>query len=831
MAGEVEVERLLVRLVGDASNYQRMLRDAQTQSQKSTEGIIKSFTRMAARVQDSLRKAGISLQRFGRNIQSIGRRASLLLTAPIIGGFGFAVKAFSDFDKAMIESTSIMKVTAQQTARMRDLALELGTKGIQGPKELGNAYFFLASAGKNAEQSMALLPPLLDFATAGAFDLALATDLLTDAQSALGLSSKNAQEDMRNMTLLSDLLVGANTLANASVQQFSTALTSKAGSAIKSYNIVLEDGIALLAAYADQGIKAELAGNAFDRVVRLLTKAYAENSEAFKKLDVKIFDKGEFRNFADIIGDIERATQDMSTEMRAAALTSLGFAARVQGVILPLLGSSQAIADYRTELEKMDGITKRVAEEQLKAFANQLKIVKNQIVAVAIDIGEILSPMILRLTERVKDAVKWWKALTQPIKEVIVKISLIVAAIGPALIAIGGLVIFLGAAVTALSALIGPATIVIAAMTALALGIGVIIAKIAGPEGLKAAWVSAIKAGQEFAMNTLGFLANFRENIETLRTWLLGVWKALAENIGDLFLTVVKNLVRNFQVAMGVLTTVVATLEGFLFAKLTIFFTTTLPNLIRKTFTTLIPAFVKLAINLGKIFAESISPLTDPEKIRAFSDDIFRAFNQGAIAAATGENLIGILLEAAKTKFTELGGFTGLFEGADVEFPELKLKFGDQAIFDATDIGKRVIGGMNQLIRDLSEKAVIDIQLLSGDFNFQPEIISDKTLSEFEAELKKFDEVIPPITIPVRFTTVSAVGVGTFKDLQLLAEADIRAAKGELEIGVKQDKPPQVPEKDQPTFWLEKIFIFLEKENERLKEETSPFIEVADFVV
>ena len=61
---------------------------------------------------------------------------------------------------------------------------------------------------------------------------------------------------MAQMSRVSDVLVRANTLANATVQQFSTALTSKAGAALKSFNKDVEEGVAVLAAMADQGIKA-----------------------------------------------------------------------------------------------------------------------------------------------------------------------------------------------------------------------------------------------------------------------------------------------------------------------------------------------------------------------------------------------------------------------------------------------------------------------------------------------------------------------------------------------------------------------------------------------
>jgi len=50
-------------------------------------------------------------------------------------------------------------------------------------------------------------------------------------------------------------LVGANTLANASVEQFSKSLTNMAAAALTNANKGLEEGVAILAAFADKGIK------------------------------------------------------------------------------------------------------------------------------------------------------------------------------------------------------------------------------------------------------------------------------------------------------------------------------------------------------------------------------------------------------------------------------------------------------------------------------------------------------------------------------------------------------------------------------------------------
>ena len=509
MAGEAEIERMVVRLLGDASNYEQSLK------------------RSAKATQTFAQRATAQLKKVSQGMKNLGRNLSLRVTAPLTILGAVSVKAFSNFDKAMTESTSIMKVTEAQIAEMRKtvIGLSAGGKVLQGPKDLAEAYFFLASAGKDAEQSMALLPVVSKFATAGAFNMALATDLLTDAQSALGLSSKDVAKDTENMIRLGDMLVGANTLANASVQQFSTALTSKAGAAFKSYNIKLEEGIALLAAYADQGIKAELAGNAADRMIRLLTKAVAENAGEFERLNVQVFDaSGEFRPFKAIIGDIERATKDLSTEQKAAALTSLGFAARVQSVILPLLGTSDAIGEYVEKLGNMKGVMESVSSKQMKAFGNQMKVLKNQLTVVAIEIGSILAPMILKLSKFIKRGIEAWGEFTSQTKKAVVAFGLVAATLGPALIALGSSIGIMGLLLHGIT-LIGPA---LAAISASFISMGV-----AASIGWAAATLGLSLAIPALAGLTFGLIKLQKET---------GVFDPLIDSVQNLFKELKKNL-------------------------------------------------------------------------------------------------------------------------------------------------------------------------------------------------------------------------------------------------------------------------------------------------
>jgi len=93
-----------------------------------------------------------------QQIKTLGR--NLTIAGGIMVGFGVgAIKAFANFDKAMTESLAIMgDVSDSMRRKMTDAAKEMSTQTVYSAKELAQAYFFLASAGMDAAQSIGALP-------------------------------------------------------------------------------------------------------------------------------------------------------------------------------------------------------------------------------------------------------------------------------------------------------------------------------------------------------------------------------------------------------------------------------------------------------------------------------------------------------------------------------------------------------------------------------------------------------------------------------------------------------------------------------------------------
>jgi TP901 family phage tail tape measure protein len=340
-----------------------------------------------------LKQAEGGLAKFGKFAAGIGAAAVGAVTGIAIAG----IKSFADFDSKLQQSVAIMgDVSDAMRDDMANAAREVAKATTFSAAEAAESYFFLASAGLDAEASIAALPTVAAFAQAGMFDMAQATDLLTDAQSALGLSSDDAAENLENMTGLADVLVKANTLANASVEQFSTALTTKAAASMRTLNMDLEEGVAVLGVFADQGIKGEAAGTAFNATMIGLTKNARDNAGAFQALGVEVFDStGELNNMSEIVGQLETGLDGMSTEQVDATLASLGLTRQALDGTKALLGNSDAIREYEEELRNAGGTVDDVAGKQLETLSGQLALLGSAFEDIGIEVGGILVPIIV----------------------------------------------------------------------------------------------------------------------------------------------------------------------------------------------------------------------------------------------------------------------------------------------------------------------------------------------------------------------------------------------------------------------------------------------------
>ena len=318
--------------------------------------------------------------------------------AAAVAFVAITTKEFAVFERAMKKSLAIMGEVPPALERdMVNAAKKMGRQSRFSATQAAESFFFLASAGLDAKSSLLSLPVVMKFARAGAFDMARATDILTDAQSALGLTIRDdAVKNMENMIHLSDVLVKANTLANASVEQFSEALQNKFGARLRVLNKDVEEGAAAMAVMADQGIKASIAGERGNILFRDLAASAAQNEAAFRKWGVEVFDnRGEMVNFADIVEDLTDAMGHLGAEQKAQIFKELGLNRRAQDTVTTYIGMADALRKYEKALRDAGGTTEKVAAIQGATLVGQTKRLLGNLQSISITWGQAFGGPVL----------------------------------------------------------------------------------------------------------------------------------------------------------------------------------------------------------------------------------------------------------------------------------------------------------------------------------------------------------------------------------------------------------------------------------------------------
>jgi TP901 family phage tail tape measure protein len=334
-------------------------------------------------------------------------RATLSIASTLATLAAVAIYHYTKFNKVMTESTAIMGDLTEATRETmekvaRSTAKELG----MAVDEVAKSYYYLASAGYTAEQSIAALPVVTKFAAAGVLSLEKASSFLTDSMAALGMKTENATKNMENMKLISDVLTKANIVSNASVEQFAKALTNKAAAAMKSFNVDIYQGVAALAALAEQGTKGEEAGEALAIVLRDLQRAALKQPDIFRQLGIAVYDTtGNLRNLADIFQDFERVLESTSPAQRRAIFNLLGFQDRSLSVMLTLIGTSNRLREFEKALRDSGGATEEVANKQLASLKAEFDKTVASLKDLGIQFGQAADPYLRSFIQSIRECI------------------------------------------------------------------------------------------------------------------------------------------------------------------------------------------------------------------------------------------------------------------------------------------------------------------------------------------------------------------------------------------------------------------------------------------
>jgi len=184
--------------------------------------------------------------------------ATYLSLRAITGFFTSAVKESADFEEQLARVKAVSGATAEEMARLKAAATEMGAATTFNASQAANAMETLSRAGLNTEQTLQALPEVLALARGNSIELAEAAGLVT--QSIQGMGAEFDQSGR-----YADVLTRAAQRANTSVVGLGQALSYAAPTA-RALGLDVEQTAALVGKLADAGIDASRAGTALNSI-------------------------------------------------------------------------------------------------------------------------------------------------------------------------------------------------------------------------------------------------------------------------------------------------------------------------------------------------------------------------------------------------------------------------------------------------------------------------------------------------------------------------------------------------------------------------------------
>ena len=413
-----------------------------------TEQELRRLQEQAATTNAALEKMdaiGAKMESVGNSIAGAGKKMMPLTT--VIGGLGIAaVKTAADFDSSMSQVAAISGATGDDLQALRDKAREMGEKTKFSASEAADAMTYMAMAGWKSKDMISGIDGIMSLAAASGEDLATTSDIVTDALTAFGLSAKDSGH-------FADILAAASSNANTNVSMMGETFKYCAPIA-GALGFSAEDTAEAIGLMANAGIKSSQAGTALRTIMNNLARDVKISGRAIGEVTIATTNAdGSMRDLSDILADCRVAFGNLTESEKANAAESLVGKNAMSGFLALMNAAPEDIAKLSGAIDNCDGSAEKMASTMQDNLAGQLTILKSQLQELAISFGEILMPAIRSIVSKIQDFVDKLNGMDDGTKQAIVKIGLLVAAIGPLLIVIGNVISKTGTALRAFSSL------------------------------------------------------------------------------------------------------------------------------------------------------------------------------------------------------------------------------------------------------------------------------------------------------------------------------------------------------------------------------------------
>lgn len=327
-----------------------------------------SFRNAIRGAQSGLSGLGVSGKIGTAAIKGVGIAAKA--TAAALAGAGtaaaglgmYAVNVGKNFEAQMSTVQSISGATGEELDILTKKAKEMGANTSFSASEAGQAMEYMAMAGWKTEDMVRGIGGIMNLAAASGEDLAMTSDIVTDALTAFGMSAKESGH-------FADVLAAASSNANTNVAMLGESFQYVAPMA-GALGISAEDTSFALGLMANSGIKASSAGTALRTGLTNMVKPTKKMATYMERYNIAMVENEDGSiNLRETMIDL-RAKMDGLSESEQAAAASAIFGKEASAGWLAIINSSEQ--DFEKLANAIDDCNGK-AEEMAKIKLDNLE--------------------------------------------------------------------------------------------------------------------------------------------------------------------------------------------------------------------------------------------------------------------------------------------------------------------------------------------------------------------------------------------------------------------------------------------------------------------------
>jgi len=354
----------------------------------------------ASQTLDDVGKQGVGVN---AGMLALGGAAAAAGVA-VVGFASEAVNAYGDFEKAITNINARVDLTGDELDGIRDKAKQMGIETAFSATDAANAMLQLVTTGSSVEETMVLVEDVLNLAAASGGELEKTADDLTDIMAVFSIEAENAGGAV-------DTLVAGAGSSSATVEDLSAALAN-GGAVAASMGLDLEDTVAILATFAEAGIKGSEAGTQMRSMLLNMRRDTESTDEAWNIFNTSLYDsEGNIRN-------LDTVFKEINAEMASGKRTQEEYDLAMQSLFgsYGIVGSSALLAaDGITTMQEKMGEQRSAAEvaaTQLESYQSRVNLLGSSMESLMIAVGEplvenFLKPLVSLVTSLINEFLAW----------------------------------------------------------------------------------------------------------------------------------------------------------------------------------------------------------------------------------------------------------------------------------------------------------------------------------------------------------------------------------------------------------------------------------------